>query len=339
MSWASSASDVTDGDRITLDILEELVERAADSGTGSFVLGGSTLDYRIDDYAQILTFGSTPGGIGYEVDLEWPDEFPEDNEATERSRLKDAFLRAGISEHPNLDEVMRRLRQYDDIIMGIDTNVLLDCLLTSILVEKIYEQDYPNWILIAVPKLVMAELENGANSSISAGNHPRAGWPTYQGRVAQRALQEVMEIREKNPDRPGLAMMTVGDMQENGVDITHDNWRLDSQIRKDFQEFLNDINFHKGTYFLSQDRVMVMMSGSEGADGLYLQKPEIEAFRSDTITVSECARLIYELCIQFGDVRLESDEGGKALELDIFWPGKQVADWEASGIKVAEISW
>lgn len=88
-------------------------------------------------------------------------------EKRKKSKLQDTFIRAGIAKHSNLGRVMERLREYDDVILGIDTNVLLDCVVTSVLIEKLFAEDFPNWILFVIPKITMAELENKANQQIS----------------------------------------------------------------------------------------------------------------------------------------------------------------------------
>lgn len=324
-------------DRISFPELSQILSNEFAVDSKSFTLNGSLLDYRMEEHASILSCEFRSDGVEYEIDTEWPESFSEDKESTEKSRLKDTFLRAGISSHPNIEEVMGRLREQDDVIIGIDTNVLWDCLFTSYLLEEIYAEPFPNWILIAIPRLVMAETENAANSKIKGGDHPRLGWPTYNGRVGHRALQETMEIRERDPDRPGLAMMSVGDMGSGARDINQANWRLDSMIRNQFQMFLDDINFHKGTFFLSQDRVNVMMSGTEGSQGLYLQKPELESFDSGTISIDEVARLVFELSIQFGGVTLTDQNTDTELSLDVFWPGKQVTDWQKGLLNISAI--
>lgn len=324
--------ELSEGEVITKERLEDLLNDPTLTESGPFSITGSVLDYRIDEYARVLTGRKKGREVQYKIDLEWPEEFPEDNISQERSRVQDSFLRTGIARHTNLTEIMERLRMQDDVIIGLDTNVLWDCLMTSVLLEEIYEEPFPNWILIAVPKLVMAETENAANNTFG-GSHPRAGKPVYTGRIGQRALQEIMDIREPNPDRPGIAMITVGEINQ-GADIDRNNWKLDASIRDQFQTFLDDISFHKGTFFLSQDRVNVMMSGTEGADGLYLQKPDLTEFQSQSISEDQFTQLVYELCTQFGTIRINNEETGSLLELSVFWPGKQVSDWRDSKVAV-----
>jgi hypothetical protein len=337
MAQAASVSTLELGDRIDRDTLGEVVAEAFVETGAEYVITGSLLDYTIDKHASVLRYEPVDGGVEYRVDLQTPEELQEDGEVKERSRLKGTFLRAGIATHPNLGAVMRRLREQDDVIIGVDTNVLWDCTLTSSLLEEIYAEQFPNWILIAVPRLVMAETENAANAKISHGAHPRVGWPSYRGRVGHRALQESMDIRKPDVDRPGLAMMSIGEISQDTSEFSEDNWRIDALIRDQFKKFLGDINFHKGTYFLSQDRVNVMMSGTEGTQGLYLQKPELDDFGAGTVSQDHLTRLIVELCLQFGEITIEDIAGDRSITLEVFWPGKRVEDWRNGRLNVCAV--
>jgi len=131
---------------------------------------------------------------------------------------------------------------------------------------------------------VMSGMESAAKEEFTEGGHPRVGWPTYRGRIGQRALQEVMDLRRKDPNRPGLAMMTVGELQHDAKELKSEDWKIDALIRDQFKNFLDDIGFHKGTFFLSQNRVNVMMSGTEGGDALYLEKPGFEDLERERST-------------------------------------------------------
>jgi hypothetical protein len=326
--------DIPDEEVMDRNGLLDIIKDPLCAHLDSFRITGSLLDYRIEEHATILSCNEYDGDIACNIDCDWPDEFEKDDIAQEESRLQDSAIRAGIISHVNLQDVMERVRMQDDVIIGIDTNVLWDCLMTSVLMDEIYAEDFPNWVLVAVPKVVMAETENAANNTFG-GSHPRVGDPVYKGRVGQRALQEIMEVQHEDPERPGIAMITIGDMSSN-ADISRGNWELDSLIRNQFQKFLGDISFHKGTFFISQDRVNVMMSESEGADGLYLQKPDIESFRTQTLTPIEFTKFLYELCIQFGSISVVDDESDETImDLTVLWPGKQVKDWENSRLTVS----
>lgn len=81
-----------------------------------------------------------------------------------------------------------------------------------------------------------------------------------------------------------------------------------------------------------------MMSGAEGAEGLYLQKPKLEEFESLNITREKFVSLLYEICVQSGEIRIEGNGESKfSLDLSIFWPGKHVRDWRESKLKVSNL--
>lgn len=330
---------VTENDLLEPNMAEQLLGELVNEENGLFSIHGSLLDHRIDESSRICNVKCVGDKYEYDLNFGWSEDLDVNHREQKERRVRDSFLRSGIVSPINLDHVMSKLRQVDDVVIGIDTNILLECTFSAHLLEEIYRERFPNWILIAVPKLVMAEIENKANEQISGGNHPRVGWPSYDGRIGNRALQELMTLDTKDPDRPGLALMTVGDLDESTANIAQKgNWLLDSEIRQQFHAFLSEISFHKGTYFLSQDRVNVMMSGTEGAEGLYLQKPGPEQVDTGTIAVDELTQLIYELSVQFGTIELEQVGGSDvSLEFSIFWPGKQVSDWRRSRLRLESI--
>lgn len=326
-------------DLVETTVLRELVDEIITEERGLFSVSGSLLDYRIDDDAMVLRAKRSGEEIEVDTRFDWPEQFDGSNYEREKRRVRDSLLRSGVARPANVAHVMARLRQTDDVVIGLDTNILIDCVFTSHLLDEIYKERFPNWILIAIPKLVMAEIENRANAKIGGGDHPRVGWPGYRGRIGNRALQEIMDLDTKTPDRPGMSIMTVGELGLDAAEYAkHENWLLDSEIRTQFQEFLNEISFHKGTYFLSQDRVNVMMSGTEGADGLYLQKPEPDELATAALSTAGFADLLYELCIQFGEIELSClGDADASLRLGIFWPGKHVEDWRKSRMRIENV--
>ncbi len=246
--------------------------------------------------------------------------------------LRSALLRSGWVTHSNIGHVERRLTQYDDIIVCADTNILIDSVFSSILLPMLAKNDEPNWILIAIPKVAMAEIETWASRRFSSG------YPTARARLAQRALQEILALdTKKDPIYRGLSIMSVGELPPDFSVLSGDSVRKDSAIRRQFRDFLRGITFHKGSFLISQDRVNVMMARAEGLEGLYLQKPEWEEIGPRTVREDEekgvlLWRLIYELCVGFGRIRIERTSA--TLELDISWPGKHVVDWEAAKVMV-----
>lgn len=333
-----SVDKIEQGDLLDVKSIQDILNNSSDLGSGSIVLEGSLLDYQIDEYPQILDFDLTTSGIEYRFNIDWPGTFPDEKKSEGQTRLRDAFIRAGAVSHPNLDEVMTELRSQDDVVIGIDENILRDCIVTSSLLDEIYAETYPNWILGCVPRLVMSKIERAAKDSFTEGGHPRVGWPTYEGRIGKRALNEVMDLREKDPARPGFAVMTIGELQKEREIIQRNDWKVDALVRDQFKSFLDEIGFHKGTYFLSQNRVNVMMSGTEGGNALFLQKPNFTEINEGNLSETDFASVLYEICIQFGSIRLRDQETSEIiLELSTYWPGKNVSEWESQTMNVVNV--
>lgn len=329
--------DIDQGDLLEPVRIEEICREISTSGA-TFTMDGSLHDHLVDEYPELLQFEGTGGGIRYEFDVDWPADFPAEKIADENERIRDSFIRAGVAQHLNLEQVMDELRRQDDVILGIDGGVLRDCVMTSELLDEIYAEPFPNWILVAIPRLVMNGVERDAKDRFTEGVHPRVGWPTYEGRVGQRALQELRVLREQNPDRPGMSVMTVGELRGRENRSDQSDWRSDALVRDQFHEYLDDIGFRKGAYFISQNRVDVMMAGTEGGDGLHLQKPEYNDLEEGHVSADEFAALVHELCVQFGTIRLESGAAeSSVLELGVYWPGKQVSDWEQQRLNVIAV--
>ncbi len=243
--------------------------------------------------------------------------------------IRSALLRSGWILHSNIDHVCSFLVNFDDVILCPDTNVLLDCILSAILLPKLEAYEEPNWILVAIPKVVMAEIERWASEKFKSG-HSLAGLPTRHGRLGQRGLQEILALdTSKESKYRGLSIMTVGDLPADFAEMSGDSVRKDSTIRRQFRDFLHSITFHKGAFLLSQDRVCVMMARAEGLQALYLQKPNWEDLTSALLPQppgTELWRLMYELCVSFGRITVRRED--KAIRLSISWPGKHVRDWE-----------
>lgn len=257
---------------------------------------------------------------------------------TIKSQLRDAFLRCGLCRHKNLDQdVMRYIKNYDDIILAPDTNIFLNCVITSILLPRIEEKineeikGCPNWILIAIPKLVMNEMERKAVEKFDFNFPERVGWPTYNGRIGQRALQDILEI-DKNVEHRGISLMTIGKLPISYEPFRHDPTRWDSEIRTQVGDFISSISFHKGIFFITQDRVSAMMAGAEGLQSLYMQKPEYDELNEGELRNKDIARVLYEMLVAFGELKIEG-----LGKFSIFWPEKHVTHWERSMVGVAEV--
>jgi hypothetical protein len=253
--------------------------------------------------------------------------------------IRDALLRCGLCEHGNLErDVMRFIKSYDDIILAPDTNILLNCVITSILLPKINEKineeikGCPNWILIAIPKLVMNEVERWATRRFSAEEFlPKAGWPKYEGRIGQRALQEILEL-DTNIDFKGVSIMTIGEIPPTYDSFKNDPARWDSEIRFQVRDFISKISFHKGAFFITQDRINAMMARAEGLQALFLQKPEYVELVKKYLVSEDPSSVLYELAVSFGEIEIE-----KIGKFSVFWPEKHVDDWEKSRLMVTQL--
>ena len=201
-------------------------------------------------------------------------------------------------------------------------------------IEKIDEElkGCPNWILIAIPKLVVNEIERKAIRKYRFGKFPeRAGWPNYDGRIGQRALQEILDL-DTNINHRGVSIMTVGQMPSNFNSFKDDPIRWDSEIRSQFRDFISRISFHKGAFFVTQDRVNAMMARAEGLQSLFLQKPEYDDLIKKHLTNTDVARVLYEIAVSFGEIKVEG-----LGKFSVFWPGKHVDDWERSRVMITEL--
>lgn len=251
-----------------------------------------------------------------------------------------SFLRSGWLVHSNMTYILDRITQVDDVIIGADTNVLLECFFSAVLLPMLERYENPNWILIIVPKVVTAEIERKADNKYGSG-HPWEGYPSLQGRMAQRALQEIMALDTSHEHKyKGMSVMTVGELPLNYVAISGDSVLKDSTIRDQFRGFLREITFHKSAFLLSEDRVNVMMARAEGIEALYLQKPAWQELlkgpiQQDSRSGMPLWAMIYELCVSFGAIKIA--HGSQVLILKIFWPEKHVKDWEQAELQVSAV--
>lgn len=260
------------------------------------------------------------------------------------SSLGEAFYRSGLLFPKNWKEIFKKISEFDDIIIGIDTNILLNCSLTTHLLPLISILDNerythtPNWILFVIPNAVMHEIEEAANARYDDGGLK------FQGRLAFRALQDIFDL-ELSKNVAGVSVLIVGEANpvldtrvelqglradfrrrnENCKSIDDVNFRPlgspkissgDMIIRDQFKRFLRQIDFHKGTYFLTADKSCAALARAEGLYPLYLKFPywdfrhqneytsyELYANKSINIHVP-IGRLIYELAVQFGKINI-----------------------------------
>jgi len=237
----------------------------------------SLIEIGLDSYVRAMDIVTLDEKLSFRIPSDFPEGLSDRGRREIEGWIINALIRSGCLQHLNLqDEVLPKMRIYDDVILAVDTNVILNCVLTSTLLRKGYicspEIKQPNWVLVVIPKLVMAEIEDWANSkikrepgslkpmlseeawnSVKGNPHPWSGRPSYRGRVGQRGLQEVLEL-DTNVDYRGLSIMTVGKLPElYGTDSYRKEVRVDSDIRVQIKEFIKSIDFHKGMFFLTQD--------------------------------------------------------------------------------------
>ncbi len=248
--------------------------------------------------------------------------------------LNGALLRAGMVEPVGLTAVARRLAEYEDIVLGVDTNLLYSCVMGEHLLEefhRIHARPYKetvNWILLVIPGVVMKELENAANQK-------KAGNLTHAGRMGYRALQEITNLKRTEAFQ-GMSVLVVGQTNPEQLRLSSDGLTIlnaDSMIRDQFKTFLRGIEFRKGIFFLTMDKTNASMAAAEGLSALRIQHPhrlrkgdEVSVPKEETVLL---ARLVYELAVEFGKVRVGWGDGGAHhLDLEGSWTWKSMEHWE-----------
>src|SRR5437870_1425576 len=168
--------------------------------------------------------------------------------------LNSALLCAGFVEPIGLTAIARRLAEYEDIILGVDTNILYASILGEHLLDEFHRihvrpyKESVNWILLVIPGVVMKELENAAN--MKKGNRL-----SHAGRRGYRALQEITTLKGTEGYQ-GLSVLVVGPTNPEQLHLSPDGLTIvnaDSMIRDQFKAFLRGIDFRKGVFFLTMD--------------------------------------------------------------------------------------
>ena len=249
------------------------------------------------------------------------------------SSLADALIRTGIL-RPNLIRLGQHLSRYDDVILGIDTNMFYNCMVTSCLLDSfvgVCSNDFldtPNWITLVMSKVSMGEIEYVSNKGKVIVVEPLA----RQRRFACRALQEIMQIN-RCADLEGVSMFITGSIPpEFKFSSTGPVELRDSEIRDQIKSFLKKIDFHKGAFFATQDRTCAMLAEAEGMHSILIKKPslkpEFQLSKGDIYNVSE---ILYELAVAFQPLEIKATKNNNVLlrlNIDIEWAGKDLKDWE-----------
>src|SRR3989441_293447 len=257
--------------------------------------------------------------------------------------LNSALLCAGFVEPIGLTAIARRLAEYEDIILGVDTNILYASILGEHLLDEFHRihvrpyKESVNWILLVIPGVVMKELENAAN--MKKGNRL-----SHAGRRGYRALQEITTLKGTEGYQ-GLSVLVVGPTNPEQLHLSPDGLSIvnaDSMIRDQFKAFLRGIDFRKGVFFLTMDKTNASLAAAEGLTALRIQYPrrlrkgdELAMPKEESVLL---ARLVYELAIEFGTVRVTwEDHGPHHLDLEGAWTWKSMEHWEAWQLLVSDL--
>ena len=257
--------------------------------------------------------------------------------------VNSALLRAGVVEPQGLHSIARHLAEAEDMILGVDTNLLPVSIVSEHLMEafhRIHARPYResvNWILIVIPGVVMKELENAANQK-------KAGHLTHAGRMGYRALQEITTLK-RTESFQGLSVLVVGETNPEQLRLSADGMTIvnaDSMIRDQFKAFLRGVEFRTGVYFLTMDKTNASLAAAEGLNVVRILHPRpLHKGQDLTLPPEEpilLAKVLYELAVEFGTVRAAWTEGGAHhLDLEGAWTWKSMEHWEAWRLLVGDL--
>ncbi len=227
------------------------------------------------------------------------------------NKVDDTLYRSGVLMPARWEKIAEKLSMQDDVILGLDTNMLYKSAITRFLlpaVGLIEPRGYmhtPSWILLVVPGTVMHELEEAANLRDDYGKL------LDNGRMGFRALQEIIELSE-NIDIPGISLFIYGesdpalDTKGDLINLRKDIHRLyedyrkhtfgsedrypfrirkssagDMTIRTQFKKFLGQLDFHKETFFLTADKTNAALALAEGLHPIYISYPGIPSRQTE----------------------------------------------------------
>jgi DNA-binding protein len=274
-----------------------------------------------------------------------------------------ALYRAGFVLSGRWEEIGSRLGQFDDVVLGLDTNILYNCAITQQLLDAVAftcpPSGSPNWILLVVPKTVMHEVEQAANSRDDRGQLDRVGRKGY------RALEEILEL-DQSRDIRGVSLLIVGeadpvlDARVELRGLREDFRKRDSQqtmsrktsngdtlIRDQFKAFLRQLSFHKGTFFLTADKSNSALGQAEGLHSIYFPPangkstinmsevllPPHLSYEGERLTMAvPVGKLIYEMAVQFGTLFVSSN--GTSVRLDCDTRGDSLEHWISRRLRI-----
>jgi DNA-binding protein Alba len=244
------------------------------------------------------------------------------------SKIVDSLMRCSVLT-PDYSHFLKNVAQWDDIILGLDTNIFYPCTVTSSLLNNflgIPSKDFldtPDWITLVLSKVAMGEIENSANM----------GKASYKRRLALRGIQEIMKIN-KSKDLEGVSLFLAGTIPPE-FDFTRGdtNTIRDSTIREQFRAFLKSIDFHKGTYFITHDFNNSVLAEAEGMRALYIRKPSLNEKCYNLSSDDKCniSELLYELSVAFNPLDITiytKDKKELKFSINSNWKGKDLENWE-----------
>lgn len=261
--------------------------------------------------------------------------------------VEPALMRMGILQSEEYSKLATEMCQYDDVIVAVDTNMFYKSQVTSALLDSfvgIARVDYldtPNWITVVASTVSLGELEHKANRKVDQ----TADTLSYrERRESCRALQEFMEIGSC-VDLEGVSMLITGEIPPE-LDFSAEKGAIirDEIIRRHLKNFFKNIDFHKGIYFLTQDKICEMFAKAEGLKTFYLSRRHLNSHdfpynlsllnRSEDIhNVSE---LVYELGVQFPLEIACSGDGLNSLRfvVETDWAEKSLEAWENRRVRL-----
>ena len=264
-----------------------------------------------------------------------------------KSSIEAALMRMGLLPSPQLDELAKDMCRFDDILVGLDTSCFYHGVVTGALLDSFVGVarypylDTPNWITLVASVISTGEIEHKANASKDYFDD-KDTQDTHNRRTAFRALQEFMEM-STCADLEGVATLLTGEISPD-IDFSGDNTIRDELIRKQIKNFLGNIGFHTGTYFLTGDRKCAMFARAEGLHAVHLKRKPLDTTKDIPLTdlsprnygderdIHNVSELVYELGIEFPLKITCIGENCKLSGLSFIvqtdWPGKSLEEWE-----------
>ncbi|MGB9743413.1 MAG: hypothetical protein ACPLW9_01730 [Minisyncoccales bacterium] len=286
--------------------------------------------------------------------------------------VQDIFYRSSLLFPSNWKEIIEKFKGLDDLILGVDTNILYNCTISEHLFplfSVVNSQEFfytPNWLLIVIPSAVMHELEEAANI------RDNQGYLQLEGRKAFRALQEIIELNQ-SAEIAGVSLLIVGEAnpildtrvelqglredfyrqirnETQSGPIRHLGLRKRSSgdmiIRDQFKRFLQQINFHKGSFFLTADKSSTALARAEGLHPIYISFPFKRFVDSKELSLfcfpmgirvnMPIGNLIYEAAVQFGTIKIKEKDESKEVEIECDNKGDNLDHWLFRQLRISD---